>query len=87
MFALFNRFQIQMTRAQAESASHQGQCDDDVAYLLTDRKLARQLDKIDPDDIRAELKESGAWDETKLSDDAQNRARIVWIAAGNITEG
>ena len=34
MNASFNRFTIKMTRRQAESASHQGQCTDDVASLL-----------------------------------------------------
>lgn len=26
MFATFNRFEIEMTRAQAQAAAHQGQC-------------------------------------------------------------
>ena len=39
------------------------------------------------DHIRAELAEYGAWDSAELADDAQNRQRIVWIAAANITEG
>lgn len=86
MFASFNRFELQMTMAQAESASHQGRCDDDVAALLECRKIVRQLDKIGPDKIRSELKEYGAWDAEELADDAANRARIVWIAAGNIRE-
>lgn len=86
MFAMFERFELQMTRNQAASASHQGQCDDDVAMLLTNRKITRQLDKIGPDAIRDELREYGAWDTIELSDNEQNRARIVWIAACNINE-
>jgi len=86
MYAPFNRFEIQMTRRQAESASHQGRCDDDVAFLLRDRKISRQLDKIGPDAIRQELSEYGAWDDGELANDDDNRARIVWIAAGNIVE-
>lgn len=75
-----------MTARQAESASHQGRCDDDVAFLLTMPAIRRQLDRIGPEAIRAELKEYGAWDQNELADDVQNRARIVWIAAGNICE-
>lgn len=86
MIAMFNRFDIEMTLAQAKSASHQGQCDSDVAALVAHPKIARQLRKIPADDIRAELKEYGAWDSAELSNDAQNWQRIIWCAAGNIAE-
>jgi len=86
MFATFNRFELQMTMAQAESASHQGRCDDDVAALVRVPAIRRQLDNIGPEKIAAELKEYGAWDSDELADDAANRERIVWIAAGDIAE-
>lgn len=79
-------FSLQMTREQAESASHPGPCDDDVKALADLPKIRRQLDKISPEDIRAELKEYGAWDDIELADDQQNRLRLVWIAAGNIRD-
>lgn len=83
--ATFNHgFEIEMTLAQAQSGSHQGACDAEVATLVTD--LSDQLDDIPADDIRAELKEAGAWDDTELADDAQNRHRIVWQAACSIQE-
>ena len=87
MFAQFNSFELQMTKAQAHYASHQGRCDDDVEALTQDPKIRRQLDKIPPEKIAAELEEYGAWDEKELSDHAKNRRRIVWIAAGNIVDG
>ena len=86
MYASFNRFEIQMTKAQADSASHAGQCDSDVAYLVADRRIQRQLAKIGTDAIREELKEYGAWDADELADDTQNQHRIVWCAACNIHE-
>lgn len=86
MFATFNRFELQMTKDQSAIASHQGQCDADVAELVTHPKIRRQLDRIGADAIRDELREYGAWDAAELSDDQQNRQRIVWIAAGNIRE-
>jgi hypothetical protein len=86
MYATFDRFEIEMTRAQAESASHPGPCDSDVEWLLTIPKIKRSLAKINPDDIRAELREYGAWDDSELMDDAANLARIVWIAAGHISD-
>lgn len=80
------RIELQMTLAQAQSASHQGQCDDDVATLSKHPKIARQLAKIDPALLAAELQEYGAWDDTELSDHAQNLQRILWLAAGDIVE-
>ena len=87
MYATFERFEVKMTKSEAESASHSGACDDDVEELLKLKRIARQLDEIGPDVIRDELREYGAWDDEELADDEQNRRRIVWIAAGNIVEG
>lgn len=81
------RIEIQMTKAQAASASHQGQCDDDVMALSRNLKIARQLAKIDPETLRRELYEYGAWDDDELSDHDQNLQRILWIAAGDIVDG
>jgi hypothetical protein len=86
MYASFNRFEIELTRKQAAGASHSGACDDDVAALLTIPKVRRQLKKIPDEVLAAELQEYGAWDETELSSRADNEARIVWIAAGDILE-
>lgn len=86
MQAQFERFALSMTRRMAESGSHAGQCDADVEALVRLPVIRRQLDRIDPALIAAELKEYGAWDETELSDADANRERIVWIACGNIRE-
>lgn len=87
MFAPFDSFSLQMTADQARSASQGGRdATEDVRELLRDPRIARQLRKIAPADIRAELKEYGAWDAAQLADDDANRERIVWIAAGNIAE-
>jgi len=80
------RIELKMTKTQAESAAHSGRCDDDVAFLTREKSIARQLAKIDPDLLRDELREYGAWDEQELVDHDQNLARIVWIAAWDITE-
>lgn len=86
MWASFERFEIQMTRVQAESASHQGQCDVDVEALVRVPSIKRQLQRIEPEKLAAELKGYGAWDATELQDRDANLRRIVWIAANNITE-
>jgi folate-binding Fe-S cluster repair protein YgfZ len=84
--AYFNRFTIGMTKAQALSASHSGRCDEDVAALTRNPRIASQLRHISAKDIRAELKEYGAWSNIDLEDDEENKHRIVWIAACNIRE-
>jgi hypothetical protein len=86
MIAQFDKFEIEMTMAQAKSSSGPGDATEAVESLLTDRKIGRQLDKIGPDKIRDELREYGAWDDGELADEAENMARIVWIAASNIKE-
>jgi len=86
MVTYFNRFEIQMTKKQAVGASHPGACDDDADALLKVPSIRRQLDKIPASKIADELREYGAWDDEELKDEQANRARIVWIAAGNIRE-
>lgn len=86
MWASFNRFEIEMTKAQAHTGHHQGTCDDDVAYLLTLPKIKRQLSRIPDEKLIDELLEYGAWDDEELMDRKENEARIVWLAAGDITE-
>lgn len=78
--------EIQMTLEQAQSASHQGECDDDVRLLSQHPDIKVQLDAFDPDDIRAALKEYGAYDAEQLADDDQNRQRALWSAACDIRE-
>ena len=80
------RIEIQMTLKQAQSCTHPGPCDDDVLALSNERSIRRQLEKIDPESLRNELREYGAWDETELADHPQNLQRILWIAAGDICE-
>lgn len=86
MIATFERFEIEMTLAQARRGSHPGDCDGDVAELSKIPAIRRQLDKLDPALIAAELKEYGCWYDEELADERQNRQRIIWIAAGNIVE-
>jgi hypothetical protein len=76
--------EIQTTPEQAKRGSHQGQCDSDIEELLPE--LKEQMDAIDPDNLRKELKEYGAWSEEELNDHEANLRRILWIACGDIRE-
>lgn len=78
--ASFNRFEIELPDECVNDCSHQGQCDDDVAYWVP------RITFPDAELIREELKEQGAWDTEELADDEQNKNRILWIAAGNVKD-
>ena len=78
--------EIEMTLDDALSASHQGQCDNDVAALTVQPAISAQLDAIHADTLRLALQESGAWGRGELQDDTANRQRAVWLAACDIRE-
>jgi len=87
MYALFNRFQLQMTRAQAESATRPGvDASHDVAALRRVPAIRRQLAKLAPVAVAAELRDYGAWTDEELNDHDENLTRLVWSAAGNIMD-
>lgn len=87
MYAQFEGFEIQMTKKDALSMAHQGQCVDDVShYLKTNKSIKKQLAAIGGEAIASELKNFGVWDATELADAEANQGRIVWIAANNIKE-
>lgn len=77
---------LEMTLDQALSASHQGQCDDDVSALACIPAIAAQFEAMDPQTIANGLREAGAWDEEELQDHDQNRLRALWLAACDIKE-
>jgi hypothetical protein len=64
-----------------------GRCDDDVAELRKVPAIRRQLDRLDQETLKSELREFGAWSDDELSDHDANLDRILWIAAGDIIEG
>lgn len=82
--AVFNRFEIELPYECAVDCSHQGDCEADVRAWLT--RIPDILADIDPEDIRAELKEYGAWNDEELTDDEANRRRLLWTAACNANE-
>lgn len=86
MYASFNRFELKITKAQAMQGSHQGEGYPDIQALLTVPAIRRQFNKIPAELIALELKDYGAWDEQELSNHEENKARILWIACGDVTE-
>ena len=86
MWASFNRFELNITKAQVLAAYHSGAMDDDIAALAKVPSIARQIKKLDPGQVRLELAEYGAWNEEELQDHAENLQRVLWLAVCNIWE-
>lgn len=80
------RIELQITREDAESASHQGQCDADVARLRDVPYIREQLDRLPPALVAECLREYGAWDADELADHDANLDRLLWCACCDISE-
>ena len=74
------------TLDDAASCAHQGECLWDVQALMAEPYMAAQLEKIDPENLRAELGEYGAWNEDQLANHEDNLERLVWLAANDVAE-
>ena len=81
------RIELQLTRAQAHTGHHQGQCDADIAELRRVPAIRRQLDKLPAPLVAECLREYGAWDDAELSNHDANLSRLLWVACGDIVEG
>jgi hypothetical protein len=81
------RIELRITKKQAQSCSHAGQCDVDVEALKLNPSIARQLKKLDPGIVAACLKEYGAWNDLELSDHNENLTRLLWVACCDVSEG
>lgn len=85
--AYFNYiYSIELPEDVARNCSHSGPCDEDANRAMELPEVKAELAKIDPEQLRKELKEYGAWDDAELADHQTNLERILWIAAGNIMD-
>jgi hypothetical protein len=80
------RIELQITREQARSAAHGGQCDNDVKALSQNPMIAGQLSVLAPEMVSNELRDYGAWDAEELADHEQNLQRLLWCACGDLNE-
>lgn len=78
------RLTLDLTAADVARGYHSGACDDDIAELLVDPRIALQVAEWDAQTLVAELREYGAWDAAELTDVAQNRARMLWLACSDV---
>ena len=78
---------IELSIDEAHKGGHSGDCSADIEELKALPHIREQLDKIDPESLRNELKEFGAWTEEELSDHEENLSRILWDACWRIIDG
>ena len=66
---------------------HPGDCEKDLVKLMQIDEVKVELDKIDKENLKLELKEYGAWTEGELNNHSDNLMRILWVTCCKINEG
>jgi len=79
--------ELNITKKDALTCSHSGDCESDVKFLMSKPAIKRQLNKLQPETLKNTLSEFGCWDDDQLADHETNKVRILWIACCDITEG
>jgi len=64
--------------------SSQGSCDDAVAFWVVSNRLEWHATD---DELRATLRECGAWDDLETADQLTLRSRALWTCAGDWKTG
>lgn len=85
--AQFNCFELTLPADVVHGCYHSGPCDADIENCRLLPEVIKGLAGLDPEKLKDELEEYGAWDETELSNHDENLNRIIWIACGDIQEG
>ena len=80
------KIELFITKSQARKGYHSGACDLDIQELRQVPFIRRQLAKVCPTTLAAELAEYGAWDASELQDHEANLDRLLWIACADIVE-
>src|SRR6478736_4299547 len=63
-----------------------GEADSAIAFMRTLPEVISELSEIDPEKLRLELKEYGAWEPEDITNHNTNLDRILWLACGNIQD-
>ncbi len=77
---------IEIPDSFAAWTAHPGDCYNGLVKLMQVDEIKAELDKIDMDNLRLELKEYGAWTDEELNNHNDNLIRILWITCCNINE-
>ena len=77
---------IELPEDVIKACNHSGPCDEDVKRAMELMEVKRELEEINPEQLKRELAEYGAWNDQELNDHQENLKKILWIAAGDIQE-
>jgi hypothetical protein len=77
---------LNITKKVALECSRSGDNEYSVNYYMNQSKYKKQLDKLNPIQVRQELNDLGAWDDDELSNHADNLQRLFWVSCGNIVD-
>lgn len=81
------RIELNIPKRLISVGSHSGSCDADIAWIRKhEKRIENQLQRIDPEVLKKELKEYGAWDDDELADHDANLYRILWLACGDLSD-
>ena len=83
-YIAFNYGELHLPLQALLECYHQGACDKDCEHWA--KQIDWEAQSMTPQDIARELSDCGAWEPEELEDLEQNKARILWIAAGNYQE-
>ena len=79
--------ELNITKADAQSVSGPGDQTHNVVRLSQKKYIQRQTQRIDPEMLRKELKEYGAWNKEELENHIANIERWLWLSGSSIIEG
>ena len=85
-FSGSGRVELQLTMEEAHRGYHPGDCEGDIVELMRDPFIRGQLESLDADAVAQELRETGAWTETHLSDREANLMRLLWMACADLVD-
>ena len=80
------RISLSIEREDAVTCAHPGPNDGDIEDLLQKPYIQEQVAGWSPEDLRATLKDFGAWDEQELQDHEANVRRMLWSACWDIID-
>lgn len=63
-----------------------GAADTAISEMLKLQEVIAEVNGIDKEKLKLELREYGAWSESELNVHEDNITRILWIACGNIQD-
>lgn len=77
---------LNITKKLANMGCHSGDCSEDIQRISELPEIKRQLKKISPEQLKKELYDYGAWNDSELQSHEDNLQRILWIACGDIVD-